>query len=413
MHKKHKLACDQYEEIKKPKEIYLPLIIGNDTDLVVLVKVGDHVYKETMVAYNKGKFKSYLHSSISGTIKAIEDKTYSNGQKVKCLIIENDYKEQVQKRTGVKEEINNYSKEEFIEIIKNAGIVGLSGNGFPTYVKYDTDKKIKTLIVNAIECEPYLTADYTILKNKYREILEAIDAILDINKIDECLICISKRNRKLIKLLNQYTGTYLRIKIVSIKNAYPMGWEKGLIKEATGLTYDGLPSECGIIVNNVSTIYAIYKALKSGTPLLERIITISGELAPKHTNVLAKIGTPIKDIIGEVDSNNVLIIAGGPMMGHALVDFDTMVTKQANGLLLIKKEDRQETACIHCGKCLKYCPCHLAPILVKGKNKDELKKLNVDKCMDCGLCSYVCPARIPLKDYMDEAKKSIKEVSHE
>ena len=411
--KKKKMSINKIMVLDQPEYIYIPLIVGNDTDITVIPKVGDYIYKGGLIGNSKGTFKTYIHSSISGRVTSIEDKTYVNNQKVKCMVIENDFKDEVENLKGIKKNISEYSKEEFIDTIKKAGIVGMGGAGFPTYVKYDTDTHIKTLIVNAVECEPYITADYMLIKTKIKEILEAIDAILEINKIDECIIGIKKTNLELISLISQYIGTYLKIRIELTPNLYPMGWERSLIKCTTGLTYDKLPIEQGIVVNNVSTIYAIYEALKTNTPIMERIVTITGSGIKNSTNVLVRIGTPLKTILDalEYKCEDINLIAGGPMMGIALSNDDAMVTKQLNCVILMPLKETVETQCMRCGKCTSVCPAKLAPVLIKDNlnNAQELKKLQADKCIECGLCSYICPAKINLREYVRKAKGIIKE----
>lgn len=407
-----KISINEVVEFRKPKHVYIPLICGNDTDITIKVKVGNYIYKGDIVGNNKGKIKRFIHSSVSGKLKSIENKVLLDGTSVKCLIIENDFKEQMTEIKGVKKNIRDYSKKEFIEIIKKAGVVGMGGAGFPTYVKYDTTEKIKLLIVSAVECEPYLTVDYMNLKTKIKDILEAIDAIMEINKIDKCIIGVQKHNKELIKFINQYTGTYLNIEVKAVPDLYPMGWERSLIKATTGISYDKLPIEKNIIVNNITTIYSIYKVLKTGLPVLERVITLSGEGFKKPTNILVKIGTPIEEILEEfkLKKEELVLIGGGPMMGSNFPSTNTMVTKELSAVVALPPLDRIETSCIRCGKCINVCPAGLYPVLIKDCrfNKRKLEKLNIDKCVNCGLCSYICPARIDLRQIVKDSKEIMK-----
>ena len=412
--KTKKKSIKEIQEFKKPDCIYIPLVLGNDIDLTVIPKVGEYVYKGSLVAYSKGNFKRVIHSSISGHVKNITDKIHPNGNTVKMMIIENDFKEQLEHRNGIKEDIHKYTKEEFIEKLKENGIVGMGGAGFPTYAKYDTKEKIKVLIVNAVECEPYITADYTLLKEHINEILECIDAIAEINKIDECIIGIKGSHKELVNLVNQYAGTYLKISVGTVPDKYPMGWERALIKKVTGLDYDRLPLEKNIVVNNVSTIYSIYQTLKTGLPNMERLVTISGEYIDEPVNMLVKIGTPVLSIIEKLGykDKDMTIVTGGPMMGHSLPNMDTCITKETNAILLLPPVDNLiETNCMHCGKCIKYCPAGLYPINIKNSinNKKKLTVLNPSACIECGLCSYICPARIPLRDFVIKGKQIVKE----
>ncbi len=407
-----KMSINDIIEFQKPKEIYIPLICGEDTNITIIPKVGSYVYKGDIVGNTKGKIKRYIHSSISGRVKSIENKMLLNGTSIKCLIIENDFKEQMLDINGVKDNIHKYTKKEFIEIIKKADVIGMSGNGFPTYMKYDTTEKIKTLIINAVECEPYLTVDYMSLKTKIKDILDAVDAIMEINKIDSCIIGVNKRNKDLIKFINQYVGTYLNIKVMGVPDLYPMGWERSLIKATTGLSYDKLPIEKNIIVDNISTIYSIYHVLKTGLPVLERIITLSGEGFEKPTNVFVKINTPIEEILEKfkLKDKELVLVGGGPMMGINFPTTNTMVTKEMSAILALEPLNRIETACIRCGKCIKSCPAGLYPVLIKDArfNKKKLKKLDLEKCVGCGLCSYICPARIDLRQIVKYAKETLK-----
>ena len=398
----------------KMKYVYIPLISGNDTNITVAVKKGDYVYKGTVIGKRKGIFRIPIHSSVSGTVIDYEEKYVSNGKKVKCVVIENDYLDAIEKEYE-NNDITKYSKTEFIKTLRDCGIVGLGGSGFPTYVKYNIDKKLNTLIVNAVETESYVTADFVLFREKCEEILEAIDAIREINNIDEAIIAIDKQNTELKEIIENYIGTYLKIKIALVPNIYPIGWEKNLVKYVKKTDYDNLPMEKGIIVDNVSTIYAIYEALKYKKPLTERIITFTGDNLKRPQNVMIKIGTSAKEVIQKAVATNkkqVKYVAGGPMMGKEIPTDDIIININDNCILSLEnKPEKQESNCIRCGKCVEYCPAKLAPILIsENLNKPEkIKKLEPCKCIECGLCSYICPAKINLREKVLEAKQKTRE----
>ena len=392
----------------KMKYVYIPLISGNDTNITVTVKKGDYVYKGTVIGKRKGNFRIPIHSSISGTVIDYEEKYTSSGQKVKCVVIENDFLEATESPYENRD-INKYTKKEFIKTIQECGIVGLGGSGFPTYVKYNTDQNIKTLIINAVECEPYITADFVLFRERCEEILETIDAIREINNIDEAIIAIKNTNTELKQIIDNYIGTYLKIKVEYVKNIYPMGWEKNLVRQIKKTDYTNIPLEKGIIVNNVSTIYAIYEALKYHKPLTERIVTFTGENLKRPQNVLVKLGTSASEIIkkvGGINNSNTLYVAGGPMMGKSIPTDDIIINCNDNAILVLNKlEEEQETACMRCGKCVLNCPAKLAPVMIKDtKDTKKLKKLNPNKCIECGLCSYICPAKINLREIVKEKR---------
>lgn len=411
---KHDLTNDELAIFNKPKIVYIPLISGNDTNITILVNKGEYVYKGSMIAKRKGDFRIPIHSSVSGTVLDFEERTCFNGEKVKCVVIENDFKEKIEQKTTVKKNINEYTKEEFINILRDNGIIGMGGAGFPSYVKYDNNKA-KTLIINAVECEPYITADYMIASKKCEEILETIDAILDINNIDEAIIVIKENNTLIKQLFDNYIGTYLKIKIKCVKNYYPAGWERNLVKDVVKKDYNQLPIEVGVIVNNISTIFAIYEALKYNKPLIERVVTFSGEMLKNCRNVLVKIGTPVLDVLNELGfEQDSIIISGGPMMGQE-VSNDLVISSNQNCILVLKKEMSETNICLKCGKCVDACPSKLSPVLImneinsKKKKIDNIQKLQPQKCIECGLCSFICPANILLREHVKEAKKIIKE----
>lgn len=392
----------------KPKKVYIPLISGKDKDISILVKKKEYVYKGSIIAKSKGDLRIPIHSSVSGIVLDFVEKTGYDGEKVKCIVIENDFKEKIETK-AIKKEINKYTKEEFIDNIKENGIVGLGGNGFPSYVKYSG--KVKKLIVNAVECEPYVTADYCLCKEKTEEILEAIDAIVEINKMDEAIIAISKDNIELQEAFESFIGTYLKIRVETVSDTYPSGWERILVETITGEQYKKYPTEKGIVVNNVSTIYAIYESLKYNKPLIDRIVTFTGDGLDNKYNMLVKIGTPVSDILKILGLKGNLIVSGGPMMG-SVVDLDSVICANNNCMLVTDKKLDIPKRCIKCGKCASVCPAKLSPVLIMNfkckndKDKEKLKKLHPNRCVECGLCSYMCPSKINVR----EAVKNKKEI---
>ena len=234
---------------------------------------------------------------------------------------------------------------------------------------------------------------------------------MEINNIAEGYIAIKKTDTRLIRKLNNYIGTYVKIKIVKVPNIYPIGWEKNLVKYIKHTSYNNLPIEKGIVVNNVSTIYAIYEAIKYGRPLTERIVTFSGDMLKKPQNVLVKIGTSVKEVIEGLDGykrfKDITFIAGGPMMGTSLPNDDLVVTPNLTSVIVTKTmKELEEGMCLRCGKCAAVCPAKLAPVLIMDakNNKEKLAKLEPNRCVECGLCSYICPAKIRVREYVKAAK---------
>ncbi len=395
------------EIFNQPKTVYIPLINGKDRDVTVLCKKGDIVSIGDMIAKTKGDLRIPILASVSGKVIDFIDKSYLDGEKVKCVVIENNFDGELNT-----DEINKkYTKNEFVLKLQEKGIIGMGGASFPAYAKYDVDKKINTLIVNAVECEPYITSDFMLSMSHPEEILEAIDMIMEINDIKECFIAIKKDNETLKKLFESYLGTYPNIKLKLVPPVYPIGYERLLVKYVKKEVYCNLPLEKGIVVNNISTIYAIYQALKYNNPLVERVITITG-LVDNPLNVLVRVGTPVIDIInnfGKVN-NDLVYVASGPMFGKQIDINSLVVSPNLNGIVALEKCVNKIEDCNHCGKCVKVCPKKLSPVLIKEnlENEEKLKELKAYRCIECGLCSYICPSKINVSLFTKAAKNKMK-----
>lgn len=391
-HHKH-MSMNELKSFLKPKDIYLE---QGDSKLLV----GDYVYKYQTIGH-KERFNVPIISSVSGTVVDIKDG---------YIKIKNDLLEKTEKEI-INRDVSKIKKEEFLDIIEKAGIIGMGGAGFPTHMKYKTDKNIELLIVNAVECEPYITADYSIMNEKCNELLEGINNIIRINKINNAILAIKKTNVEVIKKFKEIIDKYPKIELRIVRDIYPMGWERTLIKEVTKKEYNILPIELGIVVNNISTIFAINNALKHDIPLVERIVTITGENVKNPGNVMVKIGTSVNEILkfmGGILDDSVLI-SGGPMMGVEINKTDYIKPQMNCILVLPKPKEENIINCLRCGKCVSACPANLAPVLIKEcSNKEELIKLQVNKCISCGLCSYICPSRIDLRKIVNEKKEVIK-----
>ena len=387
--------------------VYIPLESTLGYKYKLKAKIGDYVCIDDTIGINIAS-DLVLKSSVSGTIVGIEKKYISNGKLVDCLVIENDFKEKYRNKPGKRKNINKYSKDSFIYALETNGVTGMSGSDFPVSIKYNTKEKIRYLIVNAVECEISSNSDSAVAYNYAEEILECIDAIIEIMNINKAYIAINENNSQVIKKLLKYINTYPNIKIYPIIDAYPSGWERYLVKEITGLDYDKNPSEVGVITNNISTIYSIYETLKYGRPLTEKIVTISGAGIKKQANYKVKIGTSFNELMIKTDGytklKDPILIAGGKMMGKSIPSDELIITKDLSTILVIENEETKTKKCIKCGKCIEVCPVNLMPVMIID-NKVKSKELKIDKCIECGLCSYVCPAKIEVREIL----KSIKE----
>lgn len=395
-----------------PSHVYLPLVIGN---LIYKkeVEIGDRVLKGQLILNRTDRFGHPVASPISGTVKGTKKMWYAGGKMIEMLEIENDFKEEAIEGFGVS--LNNEITREFIiDRVKQAGIVGLGGAGFPTYVKYDTTAKIETVLINAAECEPYITADYMLIKTNCKKLLRGITYIIKATNAKRAYIAIKKTKIETIEILNNHLSEYPNISLVLLKDEYPAGWEKYIVEKALGVTYKGLPSEVGAVVNNVQTAIAVCEAVEENKPLIEKVITITGEGIAHPQNFRVKIGTNASNLIKECGGINegigeYWVIAGGPMTGRSIMS-DNLVVSASLGSIIIKPKNIHENNpnCMGCGKCSSNCPAHLTPTeIMQAHDVDDvngLRDLCVTKCIQCGLCSYVCPSRIEVTEKVGKAK---------
>ncbi len=402
-HKKISIT-DNIEEFDSPNFVYIPLSNRGDDNTTVFIKKNDYVYKNQLIAKVKGKYAIPIFSSVSGVVSDIIPENTIHG-KLKCAVIKNDFKELEEERNRVVVK----TKEEFIKLLYDCGVVGLGGGAYPTYLKYKQAKNIETLIVNCVEGEPYVTSDYMIVNNYIQDVLETLDKIMNIFDIKECFIAILVASDALKEKIKSHLGTYPKIKLIEVPNLYPMGWEKYLVRYIKHLDYDNIPTDKEIIVNNISTIYSIYEAFKYQKPQIDRIVTFSGDNIENPHNIRIKIGTKIKEVLPKLSVSDSTIINGGVMMGRVACP-DTIITKESKAILFMKNVVTGDIKdCIKCGKCVRVCPVKLSPVVICDNvdNEYALKKLNVSKCISCGLCSYICPAKIEVRKYIKEALNKI------
>lgn len=408
------------KKISESEIFFVPLLQHKGDRAFEIVRVGQEVRKYEKIAQGYGSISANIHSPVSGKVIRIMKNFLPDGSKVRTIIIENNFKEERVKLVKRNmRELQMAESEEILKIIEEAGIVGLGGAGFPTASKYDIKlEKIDTFIINGMESEPYLTADYLLMKNYAKEICRGIKVAEKVLRPRHMVIAISEKNKELVSIFERMAREVnidLQIKILSAD--YPQGSEILLIDKITGkkIQKGKLTIEKGVIVSNVGTIKAIYDAFFNGKPLIERIVTISGEEVPNAGNYKIRIGTPLVHI---VDSLNITktdkIIFGGPMMGNKVKEPSTPIVKGTSGIIFLNEEKIESKNCISCGKCVEVCPMNLIPFeFSKYYEKGRYVKMlnaNIFNCIECGACEYVCPSRVPLIESIKNGKEILVEL---
>ena len=409
-------------EIPKQVQIFVSQHIGVPAE--VIVQKGDYVKTGQLIAKANGFVSANVHSSVSGKINKIDTITDVNGYKQTAIFIDvegDEWLEDIDRSTEIIKNYDNLSAEEIRNKIAAAGIVGSGGATFPTHVKLSIPqgKSCNYLLINAVECEPYLTSDHQLMLEYPEEILIGCKLVQKATGAKEIIIGIENNKKDAVALLSEKAKSFPGISVVALKMKYPQGAEKQLIKALTKREVPSgkLPIEVGCVVQNAGTIFAIYEAVLKNKAFFERVVTVTGKSLEKPSNIRARIGTPIKNLIddcGGCPENTGKIISGGPMMGKAIVNDNIPITKGSSGILLMPEnisKRRTESHCIRCAKCVSACPMGLEPFLLRNLSvnnlTEDLHKERVLDCVECGCCSFTCPANIPLLDHIRIAKANV------
>lgn len=383
-----------------------------------IVSVGDHVLKGQKIAEAGGFVSAPIHASVSGTVKAIEPHFNPTGSKVNCIVVENDGEYQEVEYTPAKP-LDELTKEEILNLIGEAGIVGMGGAGFPTKVKLSPKEpeKIEYVIANCAECEPYITADYRRMLENPEELVSGMKVVLKLFDNAKGIFGVEDNKPDCIAKLKELTKDEPRMEVLALKTKYPQGAERQLIFATTGRATNSsmLPADAGCVVDNVETLIGIHHAVIDGRPVMERIVTVSGDGVKDPGNFKVLFGTNQRELVeaaggflGEPEK----VISGGPMMGFAMFTLDTPITKTSSSILCLTKDEvaaNEPSACINCGRCVEVCPSRIIPSrladFAEHHNEEAFTKWEGLECVECGSCSYVCPAKRQLKQAIGSMRK--------
>ena len=414
------LAKDQpIKELLPKGELRYPLSQHIGAPASPVVKVGEYVLKGQKSAEAGGFVSAPVHASVSGTVKAIGSHFNATGSKVDCIVVENDgeYKE----IEYVPAKLEDLSKEEILEKIGEAGIVGMGGAGFPAKVKLSPKEpeKIDYVIANCAECEPYITADYRRMLENTEELINGMRVVLKLFDNAKAIFGVENNKKDCIEILREATKDEPRMEVKALQTKYPQGSERQLIYATTRRAINSgmLPADAGCVVDNVETLIAINNAVLCGRPSMERVVTVSGDAVNEPGNYRVLFGTSHQELIdaaGGFKEEPEKLISGGPMMGFAMFTIDVPVTKTTSSILAFQKDEiakQPESPCINCGRCVEVCPDRLVPSRLadyaKRHDSGMFEKWNGMECIECGCCSYVCPAKRPLKQSIGSMKKIV------
>ncbi|MBI5741491.1 MAG: electron transport complex subunit RsxC [Nitrospirae bacterium] len=405
-----------------PARVIIPMSQHAGAPAKAEVAIGDTVKKYQLIGSPQGFVSAPVHASISGKVTAIAEFPHPSGRLIPSIVIESDGLDEA---LPLKDNADylNLGADQIKALVKDAGIVGLGGAAFPTNVKLSPpkEKPIDTIIINGAECEPYLTADHRLMVEKPQEIVNGLKLLMKAVGVNKGYIGIEKNKPDAIEIMRKIVSGEPNIEVTALTVKYPQGAEKMLIKAIKGreIPSRGLPMDVGCVVQNVGTALAVYEAVRYGKPLVERVVTVTGNGVREPKNILARIGTRISELIelsGGLVEGAVKVIAGGPMMGFAQWSLDVPVVKGTSGLLVLTEKEYVSSdeyfACIRCGSCVDVCPIGLNPsmlsILSEKGHYEEAKDYNLFDCFECGSCAFVCPAKRPMVQFMRLAKSQVK-----
>ncbi len=408
----------QLVRFPEPDVVVIPLSMHAGKPSVPLVKEGEHVRVGQRIGEQAGFIGASIHSSVSGTVLAVEERRHPTlGPGVLSVVIQNDKLNTVDESVRPHGDIEGLSPEEIVEIVKDNGIVGMGGAGFPAYVKLQPGKPIDAVLLNGCECEPMLTADYKVLLHYADDVIYGLRAIMKAVSAPRGVIVIEDNKPDAIAMLQEKTKGYENIEVLAVRTKYPQGAEKMLIKKVLGRSVPsgGLPADAGAVVSNVSSSKAIADAIRLGFPPIERVVCVTGERVHSPGNFIVKVGTSVQEILdfcGGIVGDDVTVKLGGPMMGIPQTELDVPVIKATNGIIAYEADHTIAVECIKCGRCADVCPMELFPLYfakyVETGNIQGLKEQNIMDCMECRCCEYICSSKIPLVTKIREGKAAVR-----
>ncbi len=400
-----------------PETVVIPLSMHAGAPANPVVQVGDTVKVGQVIGESAGFISAPVHSSVSGTVTAIENHGHATRGECLSVVIKSDGKNTLHESIKPNKDLDSLTPDEIIDIVRESGIVGMGGAGFPTSVKLKPNKPIDAVLLNGCECEPLLTADHRVLLEFADDVVFGLKAIVKTVSAEKGIIVIEDNKPDAIELLKAKTADCDNLEVVVAKTKYPQGAEKMLIKRVMKrqVPRGGLPADVGCVVSNISTTKAIADAIQKGMPLVERVVTVTGEKLKKPGNYIVKIGTNTKDLIdycGGITGDDVTIKAGGPMMGFVLSDTNVPIMKGSNGIIVVDSDHTVEQPCIKCGRCADVCPMELSPLYyAKFADQEDwqgMKDMNVMDCIECRCCQYICSSKIPLVDKIKAGKNAVR-----
>lgn len=418
---KEHTANKPIEELSPSKIMIYPMSQHIGAPCTPIVSVGDRVLMGQKIGESPAFVSAPVHATVSGTVVSVEPRLHPNGTKVMSVVVENDFKDELTETIKEYGDSDTLSKEEKINIIKEAGIVGHGGATFPVHIKLNppADKKIDCCIVNGAECEPYLTSDYRVMLETPKPVFEGLKEIMDILGVDNAYIGIEDNKPEAIKIMTEMAKDYEGITVCALKTKYPQGSEKHLIKAITGREVPSgkLPADVGVVVNNIDTCTAVYNAIRYRQPAFSRVITVAGSAIKNPANFRVRIGTNFDDILSAAGYDRQKakkLIMGGPMMGMALPGSDIPTIKGTSAILALGEQElslSDEVPCFRCGKCVENCPMGLVPVQLNSYAKigdiENCLKYDIMDCVECGVCSFNCPCSNHITQRIKLTKRKI------